>query len=69
MGDDRNFFTGFLLLAIDDNCIELPKGWMDLPIDVLRSKCAEAHVNAAVRILNGETLPSELRPIPTGGLQ
>lgn len=56
---DKDFYIGFLQGALDDNCINLVDGWREKDIDTLRRYCAEAHLNAATKIISGEILRSE----------
>jgi hypothetical protein len=56
---DKDFYIGFLQGALEDNCIKLDDGWREKDIDQLRRLCAEAHLNAATKIVSGEILKSE----------
>lgn len=69
MGEDVTFYQGYLLGAADDKCIDLPEGWLDWPLETLIEKSAEAFLSAALKLQNGETLPSELMPLPPARLQ
>lgn len=66
---DNNWLYGYLLAAQDDKCIELPEDWMKLPKQKLVELAAKAYVKCAEKIINGETLPSEMRPLPPMRLQ
>lgn len=56
---DKDFYIGFLVGALEDDCIKLADGWREKDIDSLRRLCAEAHLNAATKIVSGEILKSE----------
>lgn len=66
---DFNWLHGYLLAAQDDKCIELKDGWTELPKEDLVFLAAKAYVKCAEKILNGETLPSELIPVQSMRLQ
>ncbi len=59
----KDFYIGYILGAIDDNCIKPDDGWMELPAEKLLDLCFQAYSTVVKKILNGETLPSELRNV------
>lgn len=64
---DRDGRIGFLLGAQDDQVFKLPANWEKASDEQLAHWGVEAIVNAAESIVNGKTLPSEMRgPKPFG---
>lgn len=64
---DRDGRIGFLLGAQDDGVFKLPPNWEKASDEELAHWGVEAITSAAEAILNGKTLPSELRgPKPFG---
>lgn len=65
MKGDQNFFVGYLFAASDDGCFQLPTDseWMSWSVEKLRELAADAYVTAALKIMEGQTLPSEYFPL------